>query len=517
MSSLHSALFLLPLLTQSPPAPPERLHVVVLHTNDIHGQVLPRKATWLKREPVPEVGGLCRVAAYIASVRKECANSGEGLLVVDAGDWYQGTPEGMVDDGLVLVKALDAVGYDACAIGNHEFDRGIESLKRLLHDSHLPAVCANLEVRSTSKPVDWVEPERVVTVRGHASGVDWTLRVGCVGLITTSTAEITNPEARSLVFEDPGQALARAEHELEGKVDWVLPLTHLGVDADRKLARAHPELALIVGGHSHTFLKDGVLEDKTLIVQTGSKASAVGRVDIWFDAKTHLCLEEHARLVELEEQPAEADRNPEVEKLCAELVKRADEPMRAVIGELDEPLVRSNDPLVSGSAGNFIADALRAHTGAQVGLMNRGGIRSDVVAGPVTRRAIFELCPFDNRVSVLDLPGNALAELARRSVEDHAHSGLEVSGMTIEATLDSSGKRRFVGASVGGKPIEASASYHVAMNSFMADGGDAYIDKDAHFERRDEALFIREVLEQFVADKKRVAPAKDNRYVVRKP
>jgi 2',3'-cyclic-nucleotide 2'-phosphodiesterase (5'-nucleotidase family) len=260
-----------------------------------------------------------------------------------------------------------------------------------------------------------------------------------------------------------------------------------------------------------------VLEGTTRIVQTGSKASGIGRVDVWFDRATRRCVETRARVVDLDDDPPESARSPEVEKRCAELQQRSDEPMRAVIGELVQPLVRSKDPLVSGSAGNFIADAVREHTGAQVGLMNRGGIRSDVQAGPFTRRAIFELCPFDNRVSVLELSGAELSEMARRSVEDAAHSGLEVSGMTIEAQIDGAGKRRLVGIAVGGKPVEASAKYKVAMNSFMADGGDAYLDKDVKYARVDEALYVREMLELFVADKKHVTPLGENRYVLRKP
>ncbi len=520
MTNLLSALFLLPLLAQSPAAPApaaERLHLVVLHTNDVHGQVQTRKATWLDKQNPPLIGGLPRLAAFVNATRAECAKSGDGLLVVDAGDWYQGTPEGMVDDGLGFVTALAQVGYDACAIGNHEFDRGLPNVLRILKESKIPAVCANLDERASGKPVEWVQPAHVARVEGHDAHGSWTLRVGLVGLLTPVTPDITHPDARTLDFLDPSKALSRVQQSLAGQVDWVLPLTHLGVEGDRVLARAHPELSLIVGGHSHTFLKEGVLEGATRIVQTGSKCSAVGRVDVWFDRATKQCLEVTARVIDLREDSTDATRNPEVETRCAELVRRSDEPMRAVIGELAGPLARSKDPLVSGSAGNFIADLVREHTGADVGLMNRGGIRSDVEAGAFTRRLIFELCPFDNRVSVLELPGADLAEMARRSVEDAAHSGLELSGATIEARLDAGGKRHFVALRVGGKALDPSATYKVAMNSFMADGGDAYLDKEKKYARKDEALYLRELIELHVADKKTITPATDNRYVTQKP
>src|SRR6185436_14365495 len=97
----------------------ERIHVVLLHTNDLHGQVLPRKATWLKKEPVPLVGGITRVAAYVDRAKSEAQKNGEIVFVVDAGDWFQGTPEGLIDDGQGFVNALAFTGYDALCIGNH--------------------------------------------------------------------------------------------------------------------------------------------------------------------------------------------------------------------------------------------------------------------------------------------------------------------------------------------------------------------------------------------------------------
>src|SRR5262245_711528 len=91
---------------------PESLHVVILHTNDVHGQALPRRGTWISKNDPPMVGGLARLAAYVSAEREEAKKTGEGLAVVDAGDWYQGTPEGLVDQGLGFVNALALVGYD---------------------------------------------------------------------------------------------------------------------------------------------------------------------------------------------------------------------------------------------------------------------------------------------------------------------------------------------------------------------------------------------------------------------
>jgi 5'-nucleotidase len=487
----------------------DRLHVVVLHTNDIHGQAITRKATWLKRDPAPMVGGLPRVAAYVNTVRADALTANETVFLVDGGDWYQGTPEGLVDDGKVFTKALALVGYDAMCLGNHDFDHGIPNLLEILNTSKLPAVAANLELKATKKLVEWVPPYRIVERGG--------LKIAFVGLVSVVTPEITHPDAQMIDFIDPSKALARVKRELHGKVDWIVPVTHIGLETDKALARAHPELMLIVGGHSHTYLKEGEREGTTLIVQSGSKASAVGRVDLWVDPTTKNVLESKAQLVDLDTDPPATRRNLAVDGLCAELESRSAEKMQEVIGELLAPAERAKD-LTSGTAGNMIADVLRDYTRADVALMNRGGIRTDMQAGKVTRRDVFEIMPFDNSVVVLKLTGAELTSMVRNAVEGKAHSGIEMSGMIAEVAVDSAGKRALMGIKVGDFKLDAAREYRVAMNSFMADGGDAYIAKVSTGPKRvDDATLIRDVLERYFLTRGKVMPAAENRYVVTKP
>lgn len=492
------------------PAANERVHFVVLHTNDIHGQVLPRKATWLKRPDPPMVGGLARLAAEVRREKAAAEREGAHVLVVDGGDWFTGTPEGVIDGGRPFLVGMAGIGYDAVCVGNHEFDFGIPKLRELLRDSKLPAVVANLDDRATSKRIDWVDPWRVV-----AKG---TWKIAIVGLVAVETPEITHSDAASLVFHEPAKTLARVEEELAGRADWILPITHLGVDDDRALARAHPDLPLVVGGHSHTFLKEGVREGSTLIVQTGAKASALGRVDLWFDARTKQVVESTARLIDLDTEPAAADRVAAVDAACAALVERSEARMNEVVGELAAALTRSKDPLKSSAAGNFMADALRAHASADVGVMNRGGIRTDLDAGPITRRNAFELCPFENVVSVLTLTGAELVEMLRRSVEDASHSGLEVSGVVVEVARGPNGERLFRGARVGGAPVDPAKDYRVAMNSFLADGGDAYVAKHPIGpKRRDDVLVMRDLIEQAFRATRPYVPNAEDRYAVQTP
>lgn len=481
----------------------EPLHVIVLHTNDVHGQVLPRKATWLRVDEPPMVGGIPRVAAYVNATRDEARRDGAALFVVDAGDWYQGTPEGQIGKGLKILRALDAVGYDAMAVGNHELDHGVEHLRSLLASVDLPAVCANVEDPATGRRVTWAEPWRIVEREGF--------RVAFVGLLATETPEITHPDARGLTFVDPAEALSAVQIELaEEDVDWIVPLTHIGLREDEALARAHPDLELIVGGHSHTYLKEGRREGDTLICQVGSKASSIGRIDLWFDRASGTIEELTARCIDLDRPFPETWRNAEVERWCDELVLEAEQRMNVVVGELTVALKRGGGTR-SSTAGNLVADVCRGYTGAEVALMNRGGIRRDVAAGAVTRRDVFELLPFDNHLVTITLTGAELAECLRRSVENEAHSGLEVSGLEIEFTETSEGVR-YAGATVGGRSLAPETSYTVTVNSFMAQGGDDYLSTDSGSARIEHPAFMRDVLEETLLAQGRLAASDEQRY-----
>jgi 5'-nucleotidase len=368
-----------------------------------------------------------------------------------------------------------------------------------------------LNVKGKPDRVDWVAPWRVVEHGG--------VSIAFVGLVTPITPEISHPDCKTIDFVDPVQALTRAEEHLKGKVDWIVPLTHLGVETDKALARAHPELALVVGGHSHTYLKEGVREGSTLIVQTGSKASAIGRVDVWLDKTTKKVLESTSKLIDLDEEPPAAFATEPVAIIAHNLVLRTEERMKEKVGELTATAERSKNALASSAMGNLLTDALRDYTRADVALMNRGGIRADLQQGPITRRDVFEVMPFDNSIVVLKLTGAELTALVRNAVEGKAHSGIEVSGLTLEIKTDAGGdKRSLTGVRVGAEPVDPAKVYRVAMNSFMADGGDAYIEAVSPGEKRtDDVLLLRDMLEALFVNKKSVTAATDDRYKVTKP
>ena len=467
------------------------IHLVVLHSNDIHGQARPVPATWVDRDDPPPHGGLARLAGELRSAAAAARAEGARVLVVDGGDWFQGTPEGLVDDGRAFVELLGRVGYDAMVVGNHEFDHGVPFLAQLLTDDVVPHVLANVREPATGDRVAWSVPYRIEDVGD--------LRVALVGLLTPETPTITHEDARTLDFVDPAAELATVRAELAAladPVDLVLPVTHLGVRADRALARAHPDLALIVGGHSHTSLSEGVREGDTLIVQAGCKAMVMGRVDLWLDPVDLTVVDSRARLVELPQD--RALEHPELAEAAAALVAVGAAEMDAVVGSLAAPLDR-NRSIASGSAGNWITDVMRDTFDADVAVQNRGGIRRDLPAGPVTRRDLFELAPFSNTVVLFDVTGAELAALVHEGVTTKKHSGIAFSGMTVRL----SGTAPDHGVAevwVGGAPLDPEATYRLATNSFLAGGGDEYLPASVTArDGLDTGLILRELYEQALA------------------
>lgn len=481
----------------------EPVHLVVLHTNDVHGQVLPRPATWLDVPDPPRAGGLVRLAAAIRRERREAQEAGAQVLLLDGGDWTQGTPEGRLEDGRQAAAVMLRMGYDAMAVGNHEFDHGVDVFLGHLKALQPPALLANALL-----PDGGYLPG----VRSHKLLRKAGIPILLVGLLTKHTPEMTHASTRDLTWQSPASALARVRQEAEPAGALVIPMTHLGVQGDRALARAHPDLALIVGGHSHTRLEEGVIEGRTLIVQTGAKATTLGRVDLWLDPDSHEVLRSRSRLIKLLAEPDDSDRNLALEAACKKLVLASEHRMGVVVGSLSAPLMRGLDRYSSSASGNLVTDVMRDYTGATVALHNRGGLRADLPAGEVTRRDLFRVLPFENHVVSMDMTGAQLAKLLRRSVEGQGHSGLEVSGVTLYLLPGDEGPK-LGKVVVGGEDLVAGETYRVVTNSFLAAGGDDYGTFAEGTGRQVDPILLRDLLETAFGSEP-LTPPKASRFVL---
>jgi 2',3'-cyclic-nucleotide 2'-phosphodiesterase (5'-nucleotidase family) len=491
------------LLSWTPASAQEVARVVVLHTNDLHGQMLPYRATWIDRNDPPLVGGVAAIGAYVSRVRDEGDRKGFGVLLLDGGDWYQGTPEGNRTKGAAFVEWMNRARYDAATLGNHEFDFGVGNVRRLLDLARFPVLGANVREAKTGEIFPGLEPFVVVERKG--------VRFGIAGLLTEETPKITMDGATEGVrflpaVEEVAALVARARE----KSDVVLLLTHCGIETDRALAAAAPDVPLVVGGHSHTPLREPARVGDTLVVQAGSRGGSIGRVDLEIERESKRVRSARSTLVDLRIDVVGEDE--EAARIVARETEAVREEMDAPVGTLLGELSRTREAR-SSLAGNFVADATRAAADADVGFMNKGGLRTTLPAGPVTRRGLFELLPFENTIVAMTLTGEEILAILRESSGGSGKSPLEVSGLRV--TVEGAGSTAKLEVEVGGRPLDPRREYRVAVNSFLAGGGDGYVGFRAGRDREDTEILLREAAARWLAEHSPLDPASEERIDVR--
>ncbi|MCU0612860.1 MAG: metallophosphatase, partial [Candidatus Eisenbacteria bacterium] len=244
--------------------------LTVLYTNDIHATCHPLKATWI--EGSPPVGGFVALERELTRARVP----GRETLLVDSGDLLSGGPlGGLIYAGVKgghMIRFLRALKYDAMAVGNHDFDHGVDNLASAAERASFPFLAANVHARDGGL---LVEPGWVILRRGG-------LRVGIIGLVTPSVRQLVSRKtAARFTVEAPaevGDSLARL---LDPRTDLLVVLSHCGLETDRFLARRlGPTVDLIVGGHSHDLLETPERQNEVLIVQAGSRLRHLGRLDL---------------------------------------------------------------------------------------------------------------------------------------------------------------------------------------------------------------------------------------------
>lgn len=506
------------------PAEPVRLTLVGL--NDFHGQVEPHR-TRLKDGQVVEEGGAATLATYVARLR---ADNPDGVVLLDAGDLFQGTLPSNLTEGAVVIDVYNHLRFTAAALGNHEFDYGpvgpgaiasrpgedpLGALKARVRQARFPLLSANIVEAATGQRPAWMgnDGTHLVTVKG--------VKVGLLGLTTESTPDATHPaNVASLRFLPLAPAALEAARSLRARgAEVVVAVAHAGGKCpDLKNPRdtsscergdgeilamldALPPgtLDAVVAGHTHQPM--GHFFGDVPVIETTGLSRSLGVVELYVDpvrrrvlpgrtriqaaiplcarvdADTDTCdgrrLRDQAgvRLVPASFLGAPVVPDAEVERLLAPALKLAQEAQRRPVG-VSAATSLTRGYTEEGALGNLIADALREAAGADVAVMNPGGVRADLPAGPLSFGQVYEVLPFDNTVAVLQLTG---AELRRLLALAHAHERgavFAVSGLQVTLTR-CPGPQRFQDATrEGGRPLETEGTYRVAVPDFLARGGD---------------------------------------------
>lgn len=416
--------------------------LVLYHTSDTHGFYYPQNNR----------GGF---AALAALVNKE----NRPFLLLDSGDFAGGTIEAKNSRGLTSVRLMNAVGYHAAAVGNHEFDYGDAALPALFSQADFAVLAANLLEAGTDTYPAGVKPYRVFDLDG--------VKVAVIGLANRTPTKPTQAYKFTKPLTALENALASAEKD-GASVVVVLAhdsygdyqngsLAYMGDIGKKFSGRVH----VVLGGHAHKIFQNEYV-GSVLYAESGKYAENVTQVFVEVDDKTGRFKKAWSKLVPLDikktgsharvSQLAESVRTPGVD---------------VVLGEAKETLSNKSRGARKDSAlDNWIADLGRSYTGADVYIHNTAGTRASMAQGPVTKRDLINIFPFDDKMVVAEVPGRALRAFIKKGLlpwNKYAYSGLKI---TYSRTKN--GKVRNLKIWVNGKPLENNKVYRVATNSFIA-------------------------------------------------
>ncbi len=410
-----------------------------------------------------KAGGLARVAA----LKRELAAARKNVLVTLGGDFLSPSVASSVFQGEQMIAALGAMGLDLATLGNHEFDFGPELLRRRMREAQWQWVVSNIVDKETREPLGGAAP---YLVREYGD-----LKVGFLGLCLVGE-EISAKNRQGISFLDPFATTEKylAILEQEG-VDVVVALTHLDFADDVRLARLFPRIDLILGGHEHFPITTQV--ERTLITKPGSDARNVARVDV-SRPRPESAIEKHFEMVAVSEGLAD---DVETAAVVAAWESRLDRQLDVAVGATSEPLNAVAEQVRSGESnlGNFIADAMRRDTGAEIAIVSGGSIRSNRTypAGELTRRDLVAIHPFGSTICAVEASGETVLAALENGVSRLGESVgrfPQVSGISFLVDPGRPAGERLERVEVGGEPLDPARLYTVAITDYMLEGGDGY-------------------------------------------
>jgi 5'-nucleotidase len=516
----------------------ENFSLTIIHTNDIHGRIDQFLEVGSRCTPADAaenrcVGGVARRATIIKQVRAEGGN----VLLLDGGDQFQGTLFYTKYKGEEAATFMNMLGYDAMAVGNHEFDDGPANLARFIEMVNFPVLSANIDATDDPDLAGRIPPYTVVEVGGT--------QIGVVGITTEETSILSSPGAhvKFLNIERTVQA-AVDELTVQG-IQIIIAVSHAGYAREQQVARAVRGIDVIVGGHSHTLLSNtdpAALGPYPTVIKSpdGSPVLVVtdfqwginlGRLDLTFDSQG-VAQSWSGAPIHLGSSVA---MDAEVQALV--------ETFRAPLNELQQTIVGETTDLLDGdrascrfgecTMGDFVSDAIlwsTASEGVQIVIINGGSFRSSIVQGDITLGNILEVLPFSNTISTFELSGQDVIAALENGVS-RAHSAInegtgrypQVAGLRYSWSPDKLPGERILRVEVQNAdgtftPIDPKATYKIATNDFLRRGGDGYsVFAEKAKNAYDAGANLEDVVAAYVETHSPIKPSLDGRITQEHP
>lgn len=507
----------------------------LLHTNDIHGHF------WHNEKGEY---GLAAQKTLIDNIKKEVEAKGGSIIILNAGDINTGVPESDMQNARPDYEGLNAIGYEAMVLGNHEFDFPLQVLSMQEKWANFPLISANVINKRTQKEL--TKPYVMLDKQG--------LKVAVVGLTTEDTGKLGNPDVtENVIFKDPIKTAKEtlAEINKTEKPDVRIALTHMGWYLDGKhgsnapgdvtMARTLDKGAfdIIIGGHTHDtvcFDEKGQFRVKytpsesckpdfqngTWIMQAGEWGKYVGRADFEFkNGKTTLVKYElipiNLKKTIKKEDGKKAHQlyQPEIkadQALFDHLKKYQDEGDKLLsveVGEVKGLLdgKREHVRFVQTNLGRLIAQSQKERVKADIGIMNSGGVRASIEEGKVTYKTLLTVQPFGNMISTVDLKGQELLDFLTTVALKEVDTGAYPQFSGISMTVDRAAKA-ISNVKIAGKPFDPNKTYKVSIPDYLTAGGDGYPVMKKHPSYVNTGFIDAEMLKKYFEENKVIDASK---------
>jgi len=465
----------------------------VLHINDFHSRIEAINgfdSTCTAEEAAANecFGGVARVATKIRELRDSLKAAGQNVIVLDAGDQFQGSLMYTTYKGAVEAEFMEQIGFDAMALGNHEFDDGPEGLAGFLDKVTFPVISGNIDVSRSNVLKDRVKNHVVLEVGGE--------KIGIISALATDTPETASPGPNVIFSDDIDSLKADVATLQEEGVTKIIAMNHVGYVRDQAIAAAVPGIDAVVGGHSHTYLsatdpkRHGAYptwvsrEDGSMVpvVQAYAYSKYLGHLELTFsDDGTLIYAGGNTILLDASVTP-----DPAIEARVKELAGPIEELKNKVVAESTAVIDGSRDTCraVECAMGNLVAEAMLDRVkdqGVTIAIANGGGLRASIDAGPVTMGEVLTVLPFQNTLSTFEVDGAtvvAALENGVSQIEDGAGRFAQVAGLkyTFDAAQPAGSRVSDVMVMNGANwaPIDPAATYKLVSNNYVRGGGDGF-------------------------------------------
>ncbi len=438
-------------------------HVIIMHTNNIRGHILPGS----------DAAGSARLATVVRQVKPDLMLDSGGVLSGSLiSDTFQGEP---------VVAAMNAIGYDAVAVGSGEFGFGIPALRARSRQANFLFLSAN-----ATSPIDEIQPAAIYNAQD--------IRIAVIGL----TSEEITGHPQNVKYVDVADAMRTLEALLprvRNRADAIILLANVTPEEEQRIARAFPEIRLIIGGHEESELP--VRVGQTTIVGAGTFGKYVGKLDLTFIGGKLKGID--SRLITLDG----VDPDLTVIGLLEPYQAKLDQSLQTVLGHAAGDLTRSTAQ--ESHLGNLVADAVRAKTGTEITLINAAPAQMAIPKGPITSRTLVEVLPSENTVVTMRLSGAQIKRILGKSM-------LSVSGVRVK--LDSAkpeGKKLVSVRMEDGTPIRDKGLYTVSTNDYLLMGGDGFTEFADGMDVEDTGILLRDAVAEHIARLGTVSPHLDGR------